>query len=195
MLPTFCLLVTGRSPASSHVDSRPSPPPVGMFISGHLGDRVDLRHFLTGGCLGRAWLVCLCEVAGFWGAPGILACSLHWLHFVTLTSMRRTQSCCRISCSVCLAWRQRISACTVPLALAGGMLGSGACVALFGAAYFWNIHSMTYFIVVQVAGGKGTVDGGGGGWASRSHTRPVIMITAVALHAATRCYHGRCPVP
>lgn len=54
----------------------------GMFVSGHLGDRVDLRHFLT-----------------------------------------------------------------------GGMLGSGACVALFGAAYFWNIHSMTYFITVQVAGG------------------------------------------
>jgi OPA family glycerol-3-phosphate transporter-like MFS transporter 1/2 len=34
------------------------------------------------------------------------------------------------------------------------MLGSGACVALFGAAYFWNIHSMSYFIVVQVAGGE-----------------------------------------
>lgn len=54
----------------------------GMFISGHLGDRVDLRYFLT-----------------------------------------------------------------------GGMLGSGACVALFGAAYFWQIHSMTYFITVQVVGG------------------------------------------
>jgi hypothetical protein len=29
----------------------PPPPAVGMFISGHLGDRVDLRHFLTGECL------------------------------------------------------------------------------------------------------------------------------------------------
>lgn len=34
------------------------------------------------------------------------------------------------------------------------MLGSGACVALFGAAYFWQIHSMTYFIAVQVVGGE-----------------------------------------
>ncbi|KAH7623698.1 putative glycerol-3-phosphate transporter 4 [Nannochloris sp. 'desiccata'] len=55
---------------------------LGMFVSGHLGDRVDLRHFLT-----------------------------------------------------------------------GGMLGSGTCVALFGAAYFWNIHTMGYFVVVQVIGG------------------------------------------
>ncbi|KAL4457256.1 hypothetical protein ABPG75_012121 [Micractinium tetrahymenae] len=54
----------------------------GMFVSGHLGDRVDLRYFLT-----------------------------------------------------------------------GGMLGSGVCVSLFGAAYFWQIHSMTYFIAVQVVGG------------------------------------------
>lgn len=55
---------------------------MGMFVSGHLGDRVDLRYFLT-----------------------------------------------------------------------GGMLGSGVCVALFGAAFFWQIHSMTYFVVVQVVGG------------------------------------------
>ena len=55
---------------------------LGMFVSGHLGDRVDLRHFLT-----------------------------------------------------------------------GGMLGSGICVALFGAAYLWNIHTMGYFVVVQIVGG------------------------------------------
>lgn len=53
-----------------------------MFVSGHLGDRVDLRHFLT-----------------------------------------------------------------------GGMLGSGVCVMLFGAAYFWQIHTMSYFIAVQIVGG------------------------------------------
>lgn len=55
---------------------------LGMFISGHLGDRLDLRHFLT--------------------------------------------------------W---------------GMIGSGACVALFGMAYFWEIHIMPYFLTVQVVGG------------------------------------------
>lgn len=55
---------------------------LGMFVSGHLGDRVDLRHFLT-----------------------------------------------------------------------GGMLGSGTCVALFGAAYFWKIHTMGFFVVVQIVGG------------------------------------------
>lgn len=55
---------------------------LGMFVSGHLGDRVDLRRFLT-----------------------------------------------------------------------GGMLGSGVFVALFGAAYFWNIHTMGYFVIVSVCGG------------------------------------------
>ena len=55
---------------------------LGMFISGHLGDRLDLRKFLT--------------------------------------------------------W---------------GMLGSGACVALFGGAFFLNIHSMPYFLTIQVIGG------------------------------------------
>ena len=55
---------------------------IGMFVSGHLGDRLDLRKFLT-----------------------------------------------------------------------GGMLGSGACVALFGFAYFAGIHSMGYFLTVQVIGG------------------------------------------
>ena len=30
----------------------PTTPTVGMFISGHLGDRVDLRYFLTGMCGG-----------------------------------------------------------------------------------------------------------------------------------------------
>lgn len=54
----------------------------GMFISGLLGDRVDLRYFLT-----------------------------------------------------------------------FGMLSSGISVLLFGAAYFWNIHSMTYFVAVQIFGG------------------------------------------
>jgi len=34
------------------------------------------------------------------------------------------------------------------------MLGSGACVALFGAAYFWQVHDMSYFIAVQVVGGE-----------------------------------------
>lgn len=55
---------------------------LGMFVSGHLGDRLDLRKFLT--------------------------------------------------------W---------------GMLGSGACVGLFGMAFFWNIHSMPYFLGIQVIGG------------------------------------------
>jgi len=34
-----------------------------------------------------------------------------------------------------------------------GMLGSGLMVVLFGGAYFWEIHSMPYFLVVQVVGG------------------------------------------
>lgn len=53
-----------------------------MFVAGHLGDRLDLRHFLT-----------------------------------------------------------------------GGMLGSGLCVVMFGAAYFLNIHNLSYFITVQIVGG------------------------------------------
>ncbi len=55
---------------------------VGMFVCGHLGDRLDLRVFLT--------------------------------------------------------W---------------GMLGSGVMVVLFGMGYFWQIHSMPYFLSVQIIGG------------------------------------------
>jgi OPA family glycerol-3-phosphate transporter-like MFS transporter 1/2 len=40
---------------------------VGMFVSGHLGDRVDLRHFLTGGMLGSGLCVVLFGCAYFWG--------------------------------------------------------------------------------------------------------------------------------
>lgn len=54
----------------------------GMFVSGHLGDRLDLRHFLT-----------------------------------------------------------------------IGMLGSGTMVIGFGVAYFLEIHSLAYFIVIQALGG------------------------------------------
>jgi OPA family glycerol-3-phosphate transporter-like MFS transporter 1/2 len=37
--------------------------------------------------------------------------------------------------------------------LTWGMLGSGAFVVLFGMGYFWQIHSMPYFLMVQVLGG------------------------------------------
>lgn len=39
------------------------------------------------------------------------------------------------------------------LFLTGGMLGSGFFVALFGAAYFLNIHTIGYFIFIQICGG------------------------------------------
>ncbi|GAB4813197.1 hypothetical protein N2152v2_000243 [Parachlorella kessleri] len=55
---------------------------MGMFVSGHLGDRVDLRYFLT-----------------------------------------------------------------------GGMVGSGVFVCLFGLAYFLKLHSMAFFIFIQIGGG------------------------------------------
>lgn len=34
-----------------------------------------------------------------------------------------------------------------------GMIGSGACVALFGLGYWWNIHHFSYYLVVQMMGG------------------------------------------
>lgn len=34
-----------------------------------------------------------------------------------------------------------------------GMVGSGACVCLFGMGYWWNIHSFSYYFVVQVITG------------------------------------------
>uniref|UniRef100_A0A1I8GD31 Sugar phosphate exchanger 3 n=1 Tax=Macrostomum lignano TaxID=282301 RepID=A0A1I8GD31_9PLAT len=34
-----------------------------------------------------------------------------------------------------------------------GMLLSGLTTALFGLGYYWDVHSMTYFILVQIAGG------------------------------------------
>lgn len=36
----------------------------------------------------------------------------------------------------------------------GGMIGSGTCVILMGAAYFLNIHTLGYFIAVQIVGGE-----------------------------------------
>ncbi len=37
--------------------------------------------------------------------------------------------------------------------LTWGMLGSGMMVVLFGMGYFWQIHSMPYFLSVQIIGG------------------------------------------
>jgi hypothetical protein len=37
---------------------------------------------------------------------------------------------------------------------AGGMLGSGVLVCLFGAAYFLNVHSLAFFVFVQIVGGE-----------------------------------------
>ena len=40
--------------------------------------------------------------------------------------------------------------------LSGGMVLSGVFTALFGLGYFWNIHVLWYFIVVQVCPRRGT---------------------------------------
>eukprot|EP00250_Pteridium_aquilinum_P020129 c24713_g1_i1 orf=630-2276(-) len=37
--------------------------------------------------------------------------------------------------------------------LSGGMVGSGALVSLFGLAYWWNVHWLGYFLIVQILGG------------------------------------------
>lgn len=37
--------------------------------------------------------------------------------------------------------------------LSCGMVGSGIFVALFGCAYWWNLHWLAYFLVVQIVGG------------------------------------------
>lgn len=49
--------------------------------------------------------------------------------------------------------------------LTGGMLGSGICVVLFGMAYIWRIHTLPYFIAIQICGGEapGGAGGAGGG--------------------------------
>lgn len=39
---------------------------IGMFFAGHLGDRLDLRYFLTGGMLGSGMFVSLFGMAFFW---------------------------------------------------------------------------------------------------------------------------------
>lgn len=117
-----------------------------MFVSGHLGDRVDLRYFLTGG-------LHFCQKAflGSWAGCGWL-CSLHSAQAAgcydsPLSGARATG---------CLPAAPPRLPPTLPNA-AGGMLGSGALVALFGAAYFWQVHSMAYFIAVQVMGGEQSV--------------------------------------
>lgn len=37
--------------------------------------------------------------------------------------------------------------------LSGGMVGSGVMVSLFGMAYWWNVHWLGYFLIVQIFGG------------------------------------------
>ncbi|KAH7285277.1 hypothetical protein KP509_33G020300 [Ceratopteris richardii] len=37
--------------------------------------------------------------------------------------------------------------------LSGGMVGSGLIVCLFGLAYWWNVHWLGYFFIVQIMGG------------------------------------------
>ena len=37
--------------------------------------------------------------------------------------------------------------------LSGGMVASGACVCLFGFSYWWNVHWIAYFFMVQIMGG------------------------------------------
>ncbi|MCO5597381.1 hypothetical protein L7F22_051457 [Adiantum nelumboides] len=37
--------------------------------------------------------------------------------------------------------------------LSGGMVGSGVFVSLFGFAYWWNVHWLGYFLIIQILGG------------------------------------------
>lgn len=86
-----------------------------------------------------------------------LQCSILCLLLSLLAASAPAQCSDAVSCAHTHTPRTRLST------TAGGMVGSGACVALFGAAYFWRIHTMSYFIAVQVVGGER-----GGGWGRRT---------------------------
>uniref|UniRef100_A0A8C6YNW9 Glucose-6-phosphate exchanger SLC37A2 n=1 Tax=Nothoprocta perdicaria TaxID=30464 RepID=A0A8C6YNW9_NOTPE len=59
--------------------------------------------------------------------------------------------------------------------LSSGMLLSGLFTALFGLGYFWNIHVLWYFIIIQSAFGLGTPPRRSGRSAGPSRRRGLIM--------------------
>lgn len=88
--------------------------------------------------------------------PGIRSGFGCWLSVILPTEGITRASFCSFCCAVpCL--RSGIFGERLPLRyyLSGGMVLSGLFTALFGLGYFWDIHVLWYFIVVQVccAGG------------------------------------------
>ncbi|KAI5077420.1 hypothetical protein GOP47_0007244 [Adiantum capillus-veneris] len=52
---------------------------IGMYIAGHLGDRLDLRWFLSGGMVGSGMIVCLFGLAYWW--------NVHWLGYFLIVQI------------------------------------------------------------------------------------------------------------
>lgn len=68
---------------------------VGMFFAGHLGDRLDLRLFLTVGMLGSALFVSLFGMAFFWNIHNIF-------YFVFVSVIAGTSWMCAPTLYVCM---------------------------------------------------------------------------------------------
>ncbi|KAI3714933.1 hypothetical protein L6452_21895 [Arctium lappa] len=124
---------------------------IGMYFSGHLGDRIDLRVFLTIGMIGSAVFTLLFGL-GFWLDVHLLA------YFVMV------QICCGVFQSI--GWP-----CVV--AVMGNWFGKSKRGLIMGV---WNSHTSVGNIVGSIV--ASSVLGFGWGWA---FVLPAILILIVAV--------------
>eukprot|EP00798_Chlamydomonas_sp_ICE-L_P000225 gene225-3993_t len=128
---------------------------IGMFFAGHLGDRMDLRIFLSVGA-SVSVLVCLSVLS-------VCAISMSFAgHLGDQMDLRIFLSVgASVSVLVCLSV---LSVCAISMSFAGhlgdqmdlriflsvGMVGSGIFCSLFGMGYFWDSHTLSFYIILSV---------------------------------------------
>lgn len=112
---------------------------LGMFFAGHLGDRVDLRYFLT---IGAPCLLAVIDFVLFMFVPALFIVQRMenaMKHVPGMLIGRQID----VALMLIPTWSLRSSI--------AGMLGSGLFVGLFGMAFFWDTHNLRFFIMVQVS--------------------------------------------
>jgi hypothetical protein len=111
----------------------------GMFFAGHLGDRMDLRIFLSIGMLGS----------------GIFCCLFGWVSGPVHSTKQLTNSR-RLASETLCSWIAKMyvvdSSVIVATSITAVVWRSGAdAVVLPVQAYLWDIHSMAFFRTTMVS--------------------------------------------
>ncbi len=104
---------------------------LGMFYAGHLADRSDLRWFLSAGMFYNQHR----NTLEIWTSTAEGICS---------DAVERKRN--TVTEGVCL-----LCVCVSAVCVCTGMLGSGVFICLQGMGYFWDIHNLSYYILVSVS--------------------------------------------